>query len=92
MAAASGFDGVLFRWDGPAGWTFVVVPPEHAPDLAGAFGRVPVTATVGGVSWSTSVWRDQEHGWLLAVPKRVRKDKDDGDRVHVVVEVDPTRL
>lgn len=89
---AETFEGTLFRSDGPAGWVFVQVPQSHAPDFAGAFGRVPVTATVDDVTWATSVWRDKQHGWLLAVPKRVRRDKDDGDRVRVAVELDPARL
>lgn len=68
------------------------MPAEHAPERAGAFGRVPVTATVDGTRWATSVWRDKEAGWLLAVPKRIRAGKDHGDVVRVEVEVDPSRL
>ncbi len=71
---------------------FALVPPEHAPDTAGPFGRVPVTATVDGRTWATSVWRDRGAGWLLPVPARVRRGKDDGDVVTVEVEVDPARM
>jgi hypothetical protein len=49
---------------------------------------VPVTATVGGRTWTTSVWRDRSAGWLLPVPARIRRGKDDGDVVTVDVEVD----
>ncbi len=86
------FDATLVRWPGAASWVFAPVPPEHAPDTAGPFGRVPVTATVDGHTWSTSVWRDRAAGWLLPVPARVRRSKDDGDVVRVVVEVDTDRL
>lgn len=86
------FAGELVEWDGPAAWHFVRVPEAHAPDFAGAFGRVPVVATVDGVTWTTSVWRDKEAGWLLAVPKKVRRGKADGDVVTVSVEVDDSRL
>lgn len=86
------FDATLVRWPGQAAWVFAPVPPEHAPDTAGAFGRVPVTATVDGRTWSTSVWRDRQAGWLLPVPARLRRGKGDGDVVTVEVEVDPTRL
>ncbi len=68
------------------------MPDEHAPDVGGAFGRVPVMATVDGVTWATSVWKDAGHGWLLAVPERVRRGKVDGDTVRVMVEVDHSRL
>ena len=59
---------------------------------AGHFGRVPVTATVDGMTWSTSVWRGRDSGWLLAVPARVRRGKDDGATVLVAIAVDASRL
>ncbi|PRY47440.1 uncharacterized protein DUF1905 [Geodermatophilus tzadiensis] len=86
------FDATLVRWTGPGGWVFAPVPGEHAPEVAGPFGRVPVTATVDGHTWATSVWRDREAGWLLPVPARVRRGKDDGDPVVVEVAVDAGRL
>jgi hypothetical protein len=86
------FDATLVRWPGAASWVFAPVPAEHAPDRAGPFGRVPVTATVDGRTWSTSVWRDTRAGWLLAVPARIRGGKDDGDVVTVEVQVDGSRM
>jgi hypothetical protein len=86
------FTGELVEWDGPAAWHFVRVPEEKAPDFAGAFGRVPVVATVDDVTWETSVWRDKNSGWLLAVPKKIRRGKGDGDFVTVEIEVDHSRI
>lgn len=86
------FEAILRRWTGEAAWVFAPVPEEHAPEAAGPFGRVPVTATVDGHTWSTSVWRDRTAGWLLPVPARIRRGKDDGDAVVVEIEVDPTRM
>ena len=86
------FTGELVEWDGPAAWHFVRVPEEFAPDFAGAFGRVPVVATVDDVTWETSAWRDKSAGWMLAVPKKVRRGKGDGDVVTVTIEVDHSRL
>ena len=80
------------QWDGPAAWHFVEVPARLAPDFAGAFGRVPVTAVVDGTTWTTSIWRGHDGQWLLAVPKRVRRGKTDGDTVSASIEVDPDRL
>lgn len=79
------FSGVLFRYEGPGGWTFVEVPLEHAPPAAGAWGRAPVSATVDGTSWDTSVWREKSGRWLLAVPAKVRGPKGDGDTVSVEI-------
>ena len=86
------FDATLVRWPGASSWVFAPVPDEHAPERAGAFGRVPVTATVDGRTWATSVWRDHKAGWLLPVPARIRGGKDDGDAVVVEVAVDHGRL
>ncbi|MFE9690916.1 DUF1905 domain-containing protein [Micromonospora sp. NPDC005806] len=85
------FEATLIRWSGAGGWVFAQVPQAHAPDAAGPFGRVPVTATVDGRTWPTSVWRDRRAGWLLPVPARIRAGKDDGDTVSIALEVDPTR-
>jgi hypothetical protein len=86
------FEATLVRWSGPAAWVFAPVPDEHAPDRPGPFGRVPVVATVDGTTWSTSVWRDKSSGWLLPVPAKVRRGKDDGDTVTVEIEVDLSRM
>jgi hypothetical protein len=86
------FEAELVQWDGPAAWHFVEVPSDLAPDFAGAFGRVPVTATVDGTTWSTSIWRGNDGQWLLAVPKKVRRGKEDGDTVTAAIEMDPTRI
>ena len=92
QSASVSFDATLVRWPGPGSWVFARVPDEHAPETAGPFGRVPVTATVDGRTWATSVWRDREAGWLLPVPARIRGGKDDGDVVLVEVSVDHGRL
>ena len=80
------FTATLFRWQGTGGWVFAPVPKEHAPSLVLAWGRTPVRATVDGTSWETSVWREKSGRTLLAVPRRVRGEKDDGDRIDVQLE------
>lgn len=84
------FHTTLVRLPGGS-WVFAPVPDDQAPDTAGAFGRVPVTATVGGRTWATSIWRDRTHGWLLAVPAKIRNGKDHGDTVEVTITIDHTR-
>ena len=80
------FVSELFRVSGAGGWVFTVVPPEHAPDVTVGWGRTPVHATVDGRSWQTSVWREKTGRTLLAVPKKIRADKDDADSVDVALE------
>ena len=80
------FVSELFRVPGAGGWVFTVVPAEHGPDVTVGWGRTPVHATVDGRSWQTSVWREKTGRTLLAVPKKIRADKDDADSVDVALE------
>ncbi len=82
-AAPRELEARLFRFPGPGGWTFAVIPKRHAPPATHPWGRTPVRATVDGQAWETSVWRDKTHGTLLAVPKRLRGGKGHGDVVKV---------
>ena len=80
------FTSTLFRVEGNGGWVFAPVPEEHAPTVTLGWGRTPVHAKVDGESWDTSVWREKSGRTLLAVPKRVRGEKDHGDVVSVRLE------
>jgi hypothetical protein len=81
------FSSTLFRYEGPGGWHFAPVPAKYAPPVTHGWGRTPVTATVDGTTWETSVWRGKDGRTLLAVPKKVRGAKADGDKVRVVLVV-----
>ena len=85
------FRAKLFRYPGPGGWTFALIPERHAPPVTHGWGRTPVLAHVDGTAWETSVWRDKVHGTLLPVPKEVRKGKGDGDFVRVELSERPVR-
>ena len=80
------FDAQLIRYPGKGGWHFAPIPDAFAPPVTHGWGRTPVHATVDGHSWKTSVWRGKDGRPLLAVPKRVRGTKGDGDRVRVRLE------
>jgi len=77
------FTGKLFKWSGPSAWHFVLVPEKHAPLATHGWGRTPVLAVVDGHEWKTSVWKEKASRTLLAVPKKVRGAKGDGDTVRV---------
>ena len=82
------FTSTLFRVPGKGGWTFATVPDRHAPSARHAWGRTAVIATVNGHRWRTSVWREKSGRTLLPVPKKVRGELGDGDRVKVRLEFD----
>ena len=80
----------LFKIPEPGGWTFAPVPKHYAPPVTDGWGRTPVLATVDGKSWATSVWWDSKSKrTLLAVPKRIRGTKGDGDEVRVQLAFRP---
>lgn len=77
------FSAILFQYPGPGGWVFAPVPERFAPPVTHGWGRTPVQATVDGYEWKTSVWRGKDGRTLLAVPKKARGNKGDGDTVRV---------
>lgn len=78
------FTTTLVRHPGKGGLTFALIPAQLAPPVTRGWGRTPVHAVVDGHAWDTSVWRArQSRGAVLAVPRRVRGDKDHGDEVSV---------
>ena len=87
---SSPFTARLFRYKGKAAWYFAEIPKRHAPKPTHPWGRTPVIATVDGHTWTTSVWRAKAgDGSLLAVPKKIRGAKRDGDSVSVTLELIP---
>jgi Domain of unknown function (DUF1905) len=84
------FQTTLFRYAGKGAWYFAIIPTSVAPPATRPWGRTPVTATVDEVTWETSVWRDtKSNRSLLAVPKKYRGSKGDGDQVTVTFVFDP---
>ncbi|MBM4362540.1 MAG: DUF1905 domain-containing protein [Deltaproteobacteria bacterium] len=77
------FRTTLWKYPGKGGWTFALVPLRHAPPVTHPWGRTPVHARVDGREYETSVWRDETHGCLLPVPRRVRGDLAAGAEVEV---------
>lgn len=84
------FETTLHRYAGKGAWFFAIIPRASAPPATRPWGRTPVTATVDGQTWQTSVWRDtKSNRSLLAVPKARRGTKGHGDAVTVTIEFDP---
>ena len=93
------FDAELWIWDARRAdsWTFVSLPAEASEDIrdlaAGprrGFGSLPVLVTVGGSTWTTSIFPDSVRGnYVLPIKRAVRKaeDLDVGDIATVTVEL-----
>lgn len=91
------FDAELWLWEARRAdaWTFVSLPAsesEEIRDLAGGlrrgFGSLRVRATIGGSTWTTSIFPGTA-GYVLPVkrPVRVAEALGVGDRATVTVEL-----
>ena len=87
--------GELWEWRGPAPYHFVTVPEEGCGALEAAaevvsygWGMVPVTATIGGTTWKTSLW-PREGGYVVPLKDEVRQAEgiELGDVVSIRLEV-----
>jgi hypothetical protein len=93
------FDAELWLWDARRtdSWTFVGLPTDTSEEIrelaAGprrGFGSLRVRVTVGGSTWTTSVFPDSARGtYVLPIKRAVRTAEalDVGDVATVTVEL-----
>ena len=94
------FDAELWNWDARRddSWTFVSLPAdvsEEIRDRAAAgpprgFGSVRVHVTIGGTSWTTSIFPDSgRKAYVLPIKRAVRRAESlaEGDTATVTVEL-----
>lgn len=75
------FKTQLWAPDGPAAWCFATLPPDLSKrirtlttGLRRPFGSCRVTASIGDVSWTTSLFADtRRDAFLLPVKADVRR-------------------
>ena len=87
----------LWLWTGENGsWHFITVPEElsgeiraHAMAALRGFGSVRVQATIGDVTWRTSVFPVKSGGYILPVKAEVRRKTgiSSGGAVTVTLEL-----
>ena len=89
------FDGEVVEWRGPAPFYFVPVPAAECQDIrevaamaSYGWGVIPVSATVGGVTFETSLF-PKDGGYLLPLKDAVRRPTGitAGDAVSVEMTV-----
>jgi hypothetical protein len=90
------FSGEIWYWRGPAPWYFVTVPEAARKELAAAapavtygWGMVPVTAEIGSVAWSTSLW-PKDGSYIVPLKAAIRKAAgvEEGDTVAIRLGVE----
>ncbi len=77
------FEAELWIWDArrDESWTFVSLPVDASAEIRDrtggtrrGFGSVRVRATVGGSTWTTSIFPDSKRGaYVLPVKRTIRK-------------------
>lgn len=91
------FDGEVFQWDArlDAAWFFTALPEPLSADIREiprpqrGFGSVRVRASVGGSTWTTSIFPDSAGYYVLPLKKSVRvaEGLENGGPVSVRLEV-----
>lgn len=89
------FSGPVWHWRGPAPFYFVTVPEPIATEIKAhermatyGWGMIPVEITIGGTTWTTSLW-PKEGLYVVPLKLAVRKAENiaEGDTVTLDLEV-----
>ena len=87
------FTAEIYEWTARRNWFFVDVPPELGADISDqprmprGFGSARVVATVGGTTWSTSIFPLGET-YVLPLKKAVLKAEGIGEGDEIEVDLD----
>jgi hypothetical protein len=90
------FSGDIWFWRGPSPFHFVTVPQDECEELEAAssfvsygWGMIPVTARIGGTSWTTSLY-PKDGRYIVPLKAWVRKaeELDVEDTVTIQLTVD----
>jgi hypothetical protein len=93
------FDAEIIIWRGPAPFFYAALPPDAAAEIRSAskrvsygWGVIPVEATVGGVTFTTSLF-PRDGTYLLPLKDAVRRPTGitAGDMIHVEMSVQARR-
>lgn len=89
------FDGEIWKWQGPAPWHFVSVPPEQSRELKAlsnsvtyGWGMIPVQVRIGKSTWKTSLWPKDDF-YIVPIKAAIRKAEkiDVGGMVTIQLEL-----
>jgi hypothetical protein len=93
------FDSEIIYWRGPAPFFYAPLPADAAAEIRNAsklvsygWGVIPVEATIGGVTFTTSLF-PKDGTYLLPLKDAVRKPTciTAGDVIHIEMTVQPRK-
>ncbi len=90
------FEAVVWHWRGPSPYHFVSVPDDDAAELqlvaahvTYGWGMIPVTATIGRTTWTTSLFpKDGTYAVPLRDAIRRAEDIEVGRSITLTLQVD----
>ncbi|MFN0095728.1 MAG: DUF1905 domain-containing protein, partial [Dehalococcoidia bacterium] len=91
------FSGAIWYWRGPSPFYFVTVPPPQAAELQAVaqavtygWGMIPVVATIGQTTWTTSLF-PKDATYITPLKDKVRRAEglDTGEVVTIRLAVAP---
>jgi hypothetical protein len=89
----------IWLWsEGKGSWHFLTIPPDETVEIRLAataagprrgFGSVRVAATIGGVTWRTSIFPQKAGGYILPIKAEVRRQAGiaAGDEIEVTLDL-----
>ena len=87
----------VWLYNGNGGWHFLTLPAKQAAAIRALFatgsrpfGSLPVSVTIGGTEWRTSLFPDKKAGsYLLPIKADVRKSEqiEDGMMVSATIHI-----
>ena len=95
LSVSIAFSARLIEWRGPAPFVFAPIPDDLTPEVRFAaheasygWGVVPVTATIGGTVFTTSLF-PRDGGYLLPIKVAVQRAEEVGigDEVAVTLKI-----
>lgn len=90
------FESTVIRWEQRVdSWFFATMPEElsveirELPAPPRGFGSLRVRATIGGSTWSTSIFYSAQRMFLLPLKKAIRQEEgiEEGDTVLVALDI-----
>ena len=93
------FEAAVIHWRGPSPFFFAPLPSNHADEIrrlsklvSYGWGVIPVEATIGGVTFTTSLF-PKDGTYLLPLKHAVRRPTGitAGDIIHIEMTVQPRR-
>ncbi|GGR13379.1 DUF1905 domain-containing protein [Agromyces mediolanus] len=87
------FEAEIYEWEARRNWFFVDVPPEPSADISEqprmprGFGAVKVTVSLGGSTWSTSIF-PSGGVYVLPLKRAVLRAEQVGEGDTVLVSLD----